>query len=96
MPAESILEKRIKRYAESKGCLFWKFVSPGVKGVPDRLIVTPKGNTFFLEIKASGKKPKAFQEYQMKRLREHKVCAGYVDNYEIAVGVIDSLCSPKL
>ena len=40
---ESTLEHRIKQYAESKGCFFWKFVAPGTKGVPDRIIITPDG-----------------------------------------------------
>jgi len=93
---ESSLEHRIKQYAESKDCFFWKFVAPGTKGVPDRIIITPDGEVGFLEVKAPGQKPKAIQEYQMVKLRDRKVGALWTSNYELAVAFIDGLCSPKL
>ena len=93
---ESSLERRIKRYAESKGCFFWKFVAPGTKGVPDRIIITKEGEIAFLEIKAPGEKPKAIQEYRMLQLRDRKVGALWTDNYALAVAFIDGLCNPKL
>lgn len=96
MTKESSLERRIKLYAESKGCFFWKFVAPGTKGVPDRIIISPKGDVAFLEVKAPGEKPKTIQEYRMIQLREKKVGALWTDNFALAVAFIDGLCSPKL
>ncbi len=96
MANESTLERRIKRYAESKGCFFWKFVSPSTKGVPDRLIIAPNGTVAFLEIKAPGEAPNKLQEHRMKELRGRFVPSTWVSHYEVAVGYINSLCEPKL
>jgi len=52
MAAESKLEKKIRVYAEDKGCLFLKFTSPGRKGVPDRILLAPGGRVVFVELKA--------------------------------------------
>jgi DNA primase len=93
---ESILERRIKRYAESKECFFWKFISPQVKGVPDRLLVTPNGDTAFMEIKAPGEKPNKIQEHRMQQLRGQGIPAIWVDNYDTAVGFINGLLSPRM
>ena len=93
---ESSLERRIKRYAESKNCFFWKFVAPGTKGVPDRIIITPDGVTGFMEIKAPGKKPREIQEHRMQQIRSKGLAATWASNYELAVAFIDGLCSPKL
>jgi len=95
MAKEASLEHRIKRYAESKGCLFWKFVSPGTTGVPDRVIISPRGATAFLEIKAPGCRPRAIQDHRMQQLRAQGVAATWVSDYRVAVGFIDSLCTPK-
>ena len=93
---ESSLERRIKRYAESKGCFFWKFVAPGTKGVPDRLIITPDGVTGFMEIKAPGEKPRVIQEHRLKQIRAKGLAATWASSYDMAVAFIDGLCNPKL
>lgn len=75
-------EKDIENYLKRK-CpgLCLKFTSPGTVGVPDRLVILPKG-VFFVEVKAPDKKPRPSQLALFKKLEDlgHKVWV--VDSYE--------------
>lgn len=60
---ERQVENRLKRL-ESKGFKCLKLKTPGVSGVPDRLILMPKwspGSPVFVEIKRPGKEERALQ-----------------------------------
>ena len=48
---ESQIENYLKREVEKLGGLCLKFVSPGNKGVPDRIIILPNGQVIFAELK---------------------------------------------
>jgi hypothetical protein len=66
---ESKIEKKLKKQVESIGGKALKFVSPGVSGVPDRIVLLPGGRIIFIELKAPGKKTSAIQNYRAKELR---------------------------
>lgn len=55
---EAALVKRVKLL----GGTCEKFVSPGRRSVPDRLVTLPGGVIVFVEVKAPGKKPTPLQE----------------------------------
>ena len=57
---ESFLRDKVKN--ELQG-LALKFISPGFNGVPDRIILAPKGRIFFVETKAPNKRLRKLQEY---------------------------------
>ena len=46
-----------------------KFESPGFTGVPDRIILMPGGEAFFVELKAPGKTERPRQEYVQQQFR---------------------------
>ncbi len=52
---ESQIENYLKREIEKLGGLCLKFVSPGNKGVPDRLLILPGGKVIFAELKNGNK-----------------------------------------
>ena len=59
-----------------------KFVSPGMAGIPDRLVLLPKGRIYFVELKAPGK---ALRPLQVKRKRQLEALGFKVyviDSYE--------------
>lgn len=58
---ESKIEKALKNKVEEMGGMALKFVSPGMAGVPDRIVLIPKGNVVFIELKAPGKKLRPLQ-----------------------------------
>lgn len=47
----------------------YKFVSPGTRGVPDRIVCLPHGTVIFAELKKHGEKPRPDQVVQISRLR---------------------------
>lgn len=51
---EKEIEKRFKRAIEKKGGLCFKWVSPGTRGVPDRIVLLPGGKMYLVEMKRPG------------------------------------------
>lgn len=61
-------EKDVERYLcqqvkKRLGGMALKFVSPGLSGVPDRIVLLPGGKITFVETKAPGKKLRVLQEH---------------------------------
>lgn len=77
---EKQIEVAVKDYARSKGCLAYKFVSPGHAFVPDCLVISPTGKVAFVEFKRPGGKATSGQEREMTRIREHFITAHLVDD----------------
>lgn len=67
---ERDIERKLVRAAKSKGGLALKFTSPGFVGMPDRLLLLPRGKLAFVEVKSPGKKPRALQLKCHKMLRQ--------------------------
>jgi hypothetical protein len=63
---ENTIEAKFKKWCTSNGIYSRKWVSPGVSGVPDR-ILAKNGKVIFLELKTLEGSPSALQ------LQEHKV-----------------------
>ena len=51
---EKTIEAKLVKAVRIMGGLAPKFVSPGFDGVPDRLVLLPKGKIAFIELKAPG------------------------------------------
>lgn len=84
---EQKIERRLKKEIELIGGKALKFISPGVSGVPDRIILLPYGRVIFLELKATGKKLRPIQELRKKELEKLGFDYWVVDSNE----EIDSL-----
>lgn len=69
---KKLSEKNVESYLRIKvrnmGGKAYKFVSPGNAGVPDRLVVIPGVEMFFVELKATGGKPTVLQEQKIAEL----------------------------
>lgn len=65
---ESAIERRLVTEAIKRGGFAPKFVSPGLDGVPDRLLLFPGGKLAFVEVKAPGKKPRPLQRRRIEQL----------------------------
>ncbi|MBW0761349.1 VRR-NUC domain-containing protein [Mammaliicoccus lentus] len=84
MKSEKSIEKYLKTNIELLNGFCLKWVSPGTKGVPDRIILMPKGKTYLVELKTEKGKTSATQKYIHKKFKEidHKV---YILNSKIEV-----------
>lgn len=66
---EKEVEAMLRKRVNNMGGLFYKFVSPGNNGVPDRIAVLPGGRIWFIELKNDTGKPAKLQEWVIKQLR---------------------------
>lgn len=67
---EKDIEQHLVRAVRSAGGMCLKFISPGLNGVPDRIVLMPEGHIAFVEVKRPGAKPRALQIYRHKQLRQ--------------------------
>jgi len=66
---EKIIEKALVAKVKAMGGIAPKFTSPGFDGMPDRLVLLPRGKMAFVELKAPGRKPRALQEARHRLLQ---------------------------
>jgi len=66
---ESTIEKHLVTEVKKAGGIAYKFLSPGRRAVPDRLVLLPGGRAVFVECKAPGEKPRPEQLREHERLR---------------------------
>ena len=85
---ERQIEERLKKEAKRRGGLALKLVSPGMAGVPDRLVLLPKGVMMFVEVKAPGKKPRPLQLKRKRQLEDLGFKVHVIDSCEGAVEVM--------
>lgn len=78
------VEKKLREAAERVGGKAYKFVSPGVLGVPDRIVVIPGGLVCFVEVKAPGEKPRPSQRHVLRQLYRIGASVATVDNERTA------------
>lgn len=67
---ESQIEKRLVQLVCQRGGLCYKFVSPGNRGVPDRIVITPDGRVFFVELKTTTGLLEKIQRWQIDEMRK--------------------------
>ncbi len=67
---ETRIEQALVTQVRKAGGHALKFVTPGLVGVPDRIILSPGGRILFVEVKAPGKKPRPIQSKRIKQLQE--------------------------
>ncbi|MCE3202488.1 VRR-NUC domain-containing protein [Paenibacillus sonchi] len=65
---ETFLERKARLAVERSGGKMPKWVSPGNRGVPDRLVILPDGVTIYVEMKAPGKPLEPLQRKWRKDL----------------------------
>ncbi len=67
---EREIEKRLGAELKKHGCLFYKFVSMGQAGVPDRIVITPSGQTIYVELKTDAGRLTKLQRLQIERIEK--------------------------
>ena len=66
---EKEIEARLRRGVQALGGVAYKWVSPGNSGVPDRVVILPGAQVYFVELKTETGKLSPVQERQHARLR---------------------------
>lgn len=88
---EEFIEQKLVKAVKNKGGAALKFVSPGVDGVPDRIVLLPGGRVGFVELKSPGKKMRPLQERRKRQLEALGFRVWCVNSPEQIGGVIDEI-----
>jgi hypothetical protein len=90
---EKLLERKLTKAAKMMGGLSLKFISPGLDGVPDRIILLPGGHIGFAEIKTTGMKPRPIQMRRKRQLEALGFPVFILDGPEQIGGILDEIRS---
>ena len=90
---EKTLERKLVEAVTRTGGLALKFTSPGMAGVPDRLLLLPEGKIAFVEMKAPGERPRPLQLYRHKQLRNLGFRVYVIDTAEKIGGMLNEIQS---
>lgn len=88
---EEYIEQKLVRAVKERGGIAPKFVSPGLDGVPDRIVLLPMGRIAFVELKAPGRKMRPLQVRRKRQLEALGFLVYCVDGVEQIGGVLDEI-----
>jgi hypothetical protein len=88
---EKEIEKKLTQAVKNMGGICPKFVSPGFDGMPDRIVLLPKGRMAFVEVKAPGEKPRPLQMARHRLLRRLGFQVYILDSAEQIGGILDEI-----
>lgn len=88
---ESQIERKLVSSVKSMNGLALKFVSPGMDGVPDRLVLLPQGRVAFIELKAPGKQMRPLQVKRKSQLEALGFSVYCIDGQDQIGGVLDEI-----
>lgn len=78
---ENKVERYLHEQIENIGGTTRKWVSPGVVGVPDRIVII-KGDVFFVEVKTDTGRISVAQEREIERLRSYGALVHVVQGHD--------------
>ena len=90
---EKQIEQKLVKAVKAKGGLAPKFVSPGFDGVPDRIVLLPRGRIAFIELKAKGRKMRPLQVRRKRQLESLGFSVYCIDSPEQIGGILDEIQS---
>lgn len=93
---EREIEEKLRLESQKRGGLAMKFVSPGLVGVPDRIVILPQGRLGFVELKAPGEKPRNIQVRRMEQLRKLGFLVYVLDDKEKIGEILDDIQGTSL
>ena len=88
---EKEIERDFTLMVKQTGGLALKFVSAGMNGMPDRLVLLPGGHMAFVEVKAPGKVPRPLQEARHRMLRKLGFKVYVLDDVGQIGGILDEI-----
>ena len=88
---EKEVERKFVKAVKARGGICPKWVSPGYDGVPDRIVLLPKGRIGFVEVKAPGEVPRPLQESRHRLLKSLGFRVHVLDDPEAIGGILDDI-----
>ena len=93
---EREIEEKLRVESQKRGGLAMKFVSPGLVGAPDRIVILPQGKLGFVELKAPGEKPRKIQVRRIEQLKKLGFLVYVLDDKEKIGEILDDIQGTSL
>ena len=90
---EKDIEKALVREVRKRSGMAFKFVSPGMDGVPDRIVILPGSIIAFIELKAPGKEMRPLQEKRAEQIADMGFPVFCINSMEGVSEVLDEIQS---
>ena len=91
MEREKDIENKLKLATRAMEGIALKFVSPGMSGVPDRIILLPGARLAFVEVKAPGMSLRPLQVKRKRQLEALGFSVYCIDHSDQIGGVLDEI-----
>lgn len=88
---EYTVENHLISVTQACGGMCLKFISPGIAGAPDRIVILPGGKIGFAEMKAPGRRPRLRQRAVIRALYRCGCRVAVIDNLKSAEGFVRRL-----
>lgn len=88
---EKLLEKKLREEVKKLGGLALKFSSSTYTGMPDRIVLMPKGKIHFIEMKSTGKDQTPIQYQAAAMLHKRGFNVQVIDTQEKLSTFLDKI-----
>lgn len=88
---ERDIEQKLVSAVKAAGGICPKLVSPGMDGMPDRMVLLPGARIGFVEVKAPGKRPRPLQVVRHRTLQKLGFLVFVLDDPEQIQGIIEEV-----
>ena len=92
---EKNIERRMCEMARERGGLAYKFISPNAPGAPDRIVITPRGEVWFVELKTVSGVLTKIQKWQLRELEKRHANTRVIRGWEEAKKFIEEVMSDE-
>ncbi|MBP3590198.1 MAG: VRR-NUC domain-containing protein [Muribaculaceae bacterium] len=89
--AESEIERKLGKEIKKLGGLYYKFVSPNLPGVPDRIVIMPGGRVIFVELKTEIGRLSNIQKWVIEEMRQRGADVRVIKGWPAARAFLDEL-----
>ena len=93
MILEKTVEAALTAAVRKRKGLALKLISPGMSGLPDRLVLFPDGRIAFVEVKAPGEKLRPLQIKRKLQLEALGFSVYCIDSKKQIGGMLDEICA---
>ncbi len=93
---EREIERRMCELIKKRGGLSYKFTSPNAPGVPDRIVITPAGAVWFVELKTEVGRMANIQKWQVSLLQKQNANVVCLKGYDAVKKWVEEVmpCEP--
>lgn len=88
---ESEIERKLGKEIKKLGGLYYKFVSPNLPGVPDRIVIMPGGRVIFVELKTEIGQLSNIQKWVIEEMRQRGADVRVIKGWPAARAFLDEL-----